>query len=123
VGLATGNGWYLTKHSACVWSTAPRPGDPPPPPDAGELAVGPEPLPVAEAPEGEGRVESYTVTYGRDGQPERGIVLGRLDEGNQRFIANLAGGPEALAAFAQGDALGRKGRVQAGKERNLFRPA
>ena len=63
------------------------------------------------------------MIYGRDGQPERGVVLGRLLEGKQRFIANLAGGPEALAAFAQDDALGRKGRVEPGEERNLFHPA
>ena len=123
VGLATGNGWYLTKHSANVWSTAPRPGDAPPRADEGEVAVGPEPIPVAEAPEGEGRVESYTVVYGRDGKPELGIVLGRLLAGEHRFIANLAGSPEALAAFAEGDALGRRGRVEAGEARNLFHPA
>jgi len=123
VGLATGNGWYLTKHSACVWSTAPRPGDGPPPADEAELSAGPEPLAVAESPEGPGRVETYTVLYGRDGQAERGIVLGRLDAGDQRFIANLAGDADALAAFAQGDALGRKGQVEPGEERNLFRPA
>ncbi|MCS5637900.1 MAG: acetyl-CoA acetyltransferase, partial [Myxococcota bacterium] len=122
VGLATGNGWYLTKHSANVWSTRPRPGDSPPRADASELSVGPEPIPVEEAPEGEGRVESYTVIYGRDGQPELGIVLGRLLDGDQRFIANLAGDPAAMEAFAQGDALGRTGRVEPGDERNLFHP-
>jgi acetyl-CoA C-acetyltransferase len=106
-----------------VWSTAPRPGDAPPRADDGELIAGPEPLTVAEKPEGAGRVESYTVIYGRDGQPELGIVLGRLHEGERRFIANLAGGPEDLAAFAQGDALGREGRVESGDERNLFHPA
>jgi len=122
VGLATGNGWYLTKHSANVWSTTPKPGDAPPRADDGELTVGPEPISVAEAPEGEGRVESYTVVYGRDGQAQLGIVLGRLLEGEQRFIANLAGDPAAMAAFAAGDALGRTGRVEPGDERNLFHP-
>ena len=123
LGLATGNGWYLTKHSANVWSTRPKPGEAAPRADASELAAGPEPVPVEEAPEGEARVESYTVTYGRDGQPELGIVLGRLLAGERRFIANLAGGPEALAAFAKSDALGRRGRVEPGDERNLFHPA
>ena len=123
VGLATGNGWYLTKHSANVWSTRPRPGDATPRADTGEPIAGPEPISVAEKPEGPGRIESYTVIYGRDGQPEFGVVLGRLHEGERRFIANLAGGPDALAAFAEGDALGREGRVEPGDERNLFHPS
>ena len=50
-------------------------------------------------------------------------MLGRLDAGDQRFIANLPGDADALADFAQGDALGRKGQVEPGEERNLFRPA
>ena len=122
LGLATGNGWYLTKHSANVWSTRPRPGDAPPRADNSEPIAGPEPLAVEEKPEGAGRIESYTVVYGRDGQPEFGVVLGRLLDGERRFVANLAGSPEALAAFAEGDALGRQGRVEPGDERNLFHP-
>jgi acetyl-CoA C-acetyltransferase len=122
VGLATGNGWYLTKHSASAWSTRPKPGEAPAFLGPDDLSAGPDPIPVVERPEGVGRVEAYTVIYGRDGEPEYGVVLGRLEEGGGRFIANLSGDAGALAAFAAQDALGRRGRVQAGDERNLFHP-
>jgi len=41
---------------------------------------------VDESPSGNGKIETYTVANGRDG-PELGIVIGRLDVTNARFIA------------------------------------
>ena len=35
---------------------------------------------------GDAKIETYTVANGRDG-PELGIVIGRLNENNNRFIA------------------------------------
>jgi acetyl-CoA C-acetyltransferase len=115
VGLVTGNGWYLTKHSALVCSSAPpeKPGEDTPP------EAGPEPMaPVAVA-EGSGVLETYTVLYDRDGQPERGIAIGRL-EGGERFLANTPADRDALDAFAAREQVGRRGRVRHVDGRNLF---
>ena len=41
---------------------------------------------VDEKPSGKGKIETYTVANGRNG-PELGIVIGRLNSTNARFIA------------------------------------
>jgi acetyl-CoA C-acetyltransferase len=122
VGLVTGNGWYLTKHSATVVASAP------PPPGA--------PRDVAEAPprevpadtqstrpvEGRGTLEAYTVLYDRAGAPVRGVVVGRTSEG-RRFVANTPEERELLEAFAAREQVGRQGRLRHRDGRNLFEPA
>jgi acetyl-CoA C-acetyltransferase len=117
IGLVTGNGWYLTKHSALVCSTAP------PEKQGGERPqqAGPEPVvPVAVA-EGAGALETYTVLYDREGEPERGIAIGRLD-GGERFLANTPPDRDLLEAFAAREEVGRRGRVRHVDGRNLFEP-
>ena len=41
---------------------------------------------VDEKPSGDGKIETNTVSNGREG-PELGIVIGRLNSSNSRFIA------------------------------------
>jgi acetyl-CoA C-acetyltransferase len=122
-GLVTGNGWYLTKHSAAVLSVEPpgtdtalvAPGAAPLPDDMES-----DPVPLDPAPSGEATVETYTVLYGREG-PERGIVIGRQANG-RRFLANTPDDPALLEAFAAKEQVGARGRVAAGEERNVFDP-
>lgn len=121
-GLVTGNGWYLTKHAAAVLSAeAPRAGAPrsatAPLPDA----LPSQPVDVVEEARGEGTVETYTVLYGRDNAPERGIVLGRLETG-ERFLANTPDDRDFLEAFVSREAVGRAGRVAHEQGRNVFTP-
>lgn len=117
IGLVTGNGWYLTKHSACVCSSAPleKPGEAPP------VDPGPEACKLAPVAEGACSVETYTVLYDRDGAPERGIVVGRLD-GGERFLAHTPPDRALLEAFAAREEVGRRGRVRHVGERNVFEP-
>lgn len=120
IGMVTGNGFYLTKHAASLWSTRPferRPegwGDRPPP----SSAFPTEPVePVSR--DGHGTVETYTVHYDRDGSPTRGVVLGRYDDG-ARFLANT---PTAiLDDFVREEQVGRRGRVTAGETVSRFDP-
>ena len=119
-GLVTGNGWYLTKHSGCVWSTE-RPtsdGIDPGPNAADPL---PAPLPVVVASRGTGRIEGYTVVYDREGAPARGIVIGRTDE-DQRFIANTPADRALLERFVASEQIGRKGRLSRDGELGRFEP-
>ena len=122
-GLVTGNGWYLTKHSAAVLSaTAPK----------GSLeAAGAAPLPreipgapveIVDHASGTGTVETYTVLYGRDNVPERGVVIGRLASG-ARFIANTPDDRASLEALAAEEAIGRKGRVSGEDGAHTFDPS
>jgi len=122
--LVTGMGWYFTKHAAGVYSGQPphrpyRPYDPGP--DAARIEAQECP-PLVEEAEGPAVVETYTVVFGRDGEPEEGIVIGRLGHGQgPRFLANTGGGRELLWAMCRQEMVGQRGLVRrdpAGK--NLF---
>jgi acetyl-CoA C-acetyltransferase len=119
VGLVTGNGWYLTKHSATVLGAEPRDGahagDAPPAPAA------PPKIAFADTAEGEGVLETYTVLHDRAGAPERGVVVGRQPDG-RRFLAELAPDRAQLEAFLAVEQVGRHGRVSNANGRNRFEP-
>jgi acetyl-CoA C-acetyltransferase len=119
--LVTGNGWYLTKHSATVLASAPLEGAVEPA-GAAEVSDAPGPVEISDEVGGRATVETYTVLYGRDGAAERGIVVGRLD-GGVRFLANTPDDRDALERFAAVENVGREGRVSVRGGRNLFEPA
>lgn len=130
-GLVTGLGWYLTKHSVGVYGTEPPTGrgsdvDPSALPggtvveEAGgfawaspQAAVGslPQCVPDADA-VGEVTVETYSVTYGRTGSPQRGVVACRTPEG-RRAWANVTD-PDQLAMLVTEEGCGRLGKLRAG---------
>jgi acetyl-CoA C-acetyltransferase len=120
--MITGMGWYFTKHSAGIYSGRPprtfHPYDPRE--DEARIAAQPSP-PLAEEAQGTGIVEAYTVVFGRDGEPEEGIVVGRLEEG-PRFWANVGPDRELLWLMCREEFIGRRGHVRHHKEsgRNLF---
>jgi acetyl-CoA C-acetyltransferase len=109
IGLVTGNGWYLTKHSACVISS--EPGDGALPRPMAPPKSGPEPLPVRERADGAAEVAAYTVIYDRDGAPVRGVVVGRL-EGGEAFVANTPDDAAVLTELTEREQVGRRGRVR-----------
>jgi acetyl-CoA C-acetyltransferase len=120
VGLVTGNGWYLTKHSASVVASRPReraaPAERAPAPPAAPPVV------FAEEAAGEGTLETYTVLYDRAGAPERGIAVGRLAD-DRRFLAEVRGDTARLEAFVAREAVGRRGTLTHRDGRNRFEPA
>ena len=119
LGLATGNGWYLTKHSAVVLGSAPPDRPPGAAPDAPAL---PPPVELVDEARGEAAVESYTVLYERDGAPARGIVIGRTADG-RRFLANTPEDRAVLEDLVAREGVGRRGRVEPLDGRNRFTPA
>ena len=120
-GLVTGNGWYLTKHSAAVLSSAPKESAP----RDGLIAELPsmQMQTAAEvvdtAAEGSATIESYTVAYDREGKPVRGIVLGRTDAGS-RFLANTPDSLEFLEAFVAQEQIGARGQLKVREGMSLF---
>jgi acetyl-CoA C-acetyltransferase len=120
-GLTTGNGWYLTKHSACVWSTEP-PRGPVGAPIEAPAAVGPEPLAVHDDVAGAATLDAWTVAYARDGTPARGIVVGRTPHG-ARFVANTPSERSFLEGFVRAERVGCRGSVRADGELLRFEPS
>lgn len=121
-GLVTANGNYVTKHAAGLFSTTP-PSKPWEREDPAILQRHLDSLPkppFTETPVGPARIETYTVVHGRTG-PELGIIMGRLDEGNLRFLAVTPDDAGTYADMQTRDQLGRKGMVSQGADgRNVF---
>ena len=122
-GLVTANGNVITKHAAGIFST--RPLDQPwvrkNPADL-QYQLDKLPMcPLTEQPEGDAFIESYTVMHNKSG-PHTGIVVGRLQANNVRFIANTPSDGETLQRLEHEDSLGRTGRVVHSESRNIFTP-
>ena len=107
-GFVSALGWYITKHSFGVYSTAP-PAAPfhraDPASYQGELDAMASPV-FTELANGTGTIETFTVVFDRDG-PVRGILIGRLDAGDARFLANTPGDKATLEALMGDGAIGR----------------
>jgi acetyl-CoA C-acetyltransferase len=118
-GLVTGNGWYLTKHSAAVLATAPPPAPARPAPPAAL----PPPVALLDQADGTAEIETYTVVYDREGAPARGIVVGRLAAGGGRFLANTPDDRALLEDLLTREGVGRRGEVRCVEGANRFVPA
>lgn len=113
VGMVTGLGWYATKHSIGLYSSRP--------PTGGiefawrdvQSAVNALPqCQVDSSATGPVRVETYTVTFDRDGIPERGIVACRTSE-DHRAWGNIDEA-DTLASLCVEEGIGRVGELGEG---------
>lgn len=112
VGLLHGNGEYVTKHHAAVVATTP-PHKPIRNEDlqaAVEAQYGPVPE-LVDGYEGPCSIETYTVTFTRKGEPERGVVIVRTPEGKRLVARVTAADPETLAVLVDStqEPIGRQG--------------
>jgi acetyl-CoA C-acetyltransferase len=119
-GLVTGNGWYVTKHSIGIYSTAPVAGhwqreDPSFYQKQIDATAHPR---VEEHPHGPAKIETYTVVTDRK-RARFGIVIGRLEDG-RRFLAHTPEDDATLDHMMQTDMLGQTGHVGPGNGANLF---
>jgi len=122
-GLVTGLGWFSTKHSAGVYSARRPEGEwqrtDPPVDQRGIDAM--ESPPFVEQAEGDATVETYTVIFNREGEPEQGIVIGRLNNGAKpRFFANTPPDCDLMLVMTREEFVGRRGKVRLEDGRNLF---
>ena len=60
--------------------------------------------------------------HGRDGGPERGVVIGRLDD-QRRFIAVLPTDPGVLESLERTEGVGRTGQVRCVNGHHTFTPS
>jgi acetyl-CoA C-acetyltransferase len=79
------------------------------------------PAPVDEEAQGRGVTEAYTVVYDREGAPERGIVLGRTQDG-KRFLANTPSDRSLLEDFVAIEEIGREGKLSQQEGMTVFEP-
>jgi len=113
VGMTTGNGWFATKHALGLYS-----GRPPEGPGFRAENVQPavDALPsrawVAEA-DGDVSLETFTVTYDRDGAAEQAIVVSRTPKG-ERVWANSQD-PGVIETLVGAEVLGTAGRLSGGR--------
>jgi acetyl-CoA C-acetyltransferase len=111
-GLVTSLGMTATKHAVSILSNDPaRVG-------AAEHRyvkvvlephhmTGPE---LVDAPTGEGTIEAYTIEYGRTGEPERTILVIKMDDGT-RTVANGTCSADEVRALTDTEGVGRRVRV------------
>ncbi|TCP49948.1 acetyl-CoA C-acetyltransferase [Tamaricihabitans halophyticus] len=106
--LVGANGGVLGKYSAGIYSTTPTPWRADRSDELqAEVDAWPAPEQAEEA-DGWARIETYTVKYARDGQ-HTGIVLGRLEQDDRRFVARAADDDaEMLALLAVDEPIGRR---------------
>lgn len=120
-GVVGANGGNLSKHAVGVYSSNPKPFTEVSS-DAAQCALSRLPeVVLAEQPEGYGRIETYTVLWDKRG-PMSGIIVGRLEADNRRFVANTRPGDvESLAQMSEADPLSLRVLVEADTSGNRFR--
>ena len=136
IGLVTGVGFYLTRHSLGLYGTEPGPvrgggvatadlpeniamndsggflyADP-----QRAVAALPQCAPDGDA-EGEITVETYSIACGRDGTPERAVVAGRTPEG-RRTWANVTDADQLNLLMTE-EGCGRLGTLRPDGELDL----
>lgn len=123
-GLVTANGGFLSKHATGIYSAAPFLGNwKQPDAEADQAGIDAMASPeFTEQPDGPATVETYTACFKR-GEPDRGIVIGRLYADGRRFVANTPADETALAHLLAQDQMGRPGTVTVTPEGNVFLPS
>jgi acetyl-CoA C-acetyltransferase len=109
-GLLSALGWYCTKHAIGVWSARPPDRFEACRPQA-EVDATLSRLP-AEGWEGPVTLETYTVTYDRDGSPSRAFAACLLDDGRRAWATtdDLA----VMEAMTKEEFCGRPARIGPG---------
>ena len=103
-GVTSGVGMHMQKHAYGVWSTDPGTGAPAPAPEPSPAVA--DPVAIVESPEGDGTVAAYSVLHGRDGGPERALLICNLPA-RARCYALLDGDAAALADAEAEELIGR----------------
>jgi acetyl-CoA C-acetyltransferase len=104
-GVVSGVGMHMQKHVYGVWSTTPggpAAGRPERGGDEGES----EPVPIVGSPRGRATIATYSVLHGREGAPERALLVCGLS-GGSRCYALLDGGAAALEEAEATELIGR----------------
>lgn len=97
-GFVGANGGFLSKYATGIYSTRPAAFKVY---DSKPLQAEHNAMPApafTETPSGEATIETFTMIYNRDGSPGLGVIIGRLKEGNVRFLASTEKGDSETAS-------------------------
>jgi acetyl-CoA C-acetyltransferase len=128
-GLVSGVGMHMQKHAFGAWSTTPPASGTAgaataagsgTAAGAGHAARSAEELGIVTSPSGPATVAAYTVLHGRDGAPERAVLVCDLPAGGRSY-ALLDGGAEALAQAEREELVGRRVNLTTDDRLNLAR--
>ncbi|MBB3749820.1 acetyl-CoA C-acetyltransferase [Mycolicibacterium sp. BK634] len=112
-GLVGANGGVMSKYSVGVYSTTPVDWSPDRSKELQQDIADLPKIPVTRNANGAGVIETYSVRYD---WPERtGIIIGRLDADNSRFMA-ISTDAGLVALMSDGDPLGAAITVTAGED-------
>jgi acetyl-CoA C-acetyltransferase len=105
-GLVSGVGMHMTKHVYGLYSTEPGPVAPPEHErvQAGVDAAGKRA--IRDVYDGAATVTAYSVVHGRDGEPEWGLVICDLPDGDRAYGKVLD--TDLLASAEAEELVGRK---------------
>jgi acetyl-CoA C-acetyltransferase len=101
-GVVSGVGMHMQKHAYGVWSTQPGPYV-----EAPAYAATTAPLGIVGAPQGSATVAAYSVLHGRDGGPDRALLVCDV-AGEGRCYGVLDGGVPALLEAETDELVGRR---------------
>jgi acetyl-CoA C-acetyltransferase len=112
-GLVAANGGALSKYSVGVYSARPsswRGFDS----SALQAEVDSWPAPPLAIGDGEGLVETYTIDYA--GKAPVGVVVGRLNGSQARFVSMTGGDDSVVRTMIEADPLGARVEVRPGED-------
>jgi acetyl-CoA C-acetyltransferase len=120
-GMVAANGGFLSKYAVGIYSTLAENFN-----HCDSAAVQAEVDALSSptfnrSPEGEGRIETYTLSYDREGNAKSAVIVGRLNTTNERFIAMTPKGNREIAeALATCEPLGLSVSVVTDAHVNYF---
>ncbi|OBG18403.1 acetyl-CoA acetyltransferase [Mycolicibacterium celeriflavum] len=102
-GFVGANGGTMSKYSVGIYSTLPADWRTDRSADLNAKVAALPTVPVTERPEGRATIETYSVRY--DWPVRTGIIVGRLDSDDSRFLA-ISEDDDLVALMSDGDPLG-----------------
>ena len=116
-GFLNANGWYLTKHSMGIYSkkmpSAEFKQSEPIHQDSNQAPV------LNQSANGDARIETYTVLYNRNDQPEKAIIIARMKSG-ERCLATTDNKDATLEQLLSHEAVGLEGVIRSSRSKALF---
>ena len=118
-GLLTANSWFITKHAAVIMSSQPSRTYEKIKNSVEQKKINQKAITnFTENPEGNGKIDTYTVINARKG-PEFALIIGTLENG-WRFVANSEKDNFLLEKMMKEEMLEAKVSVSKKEGKNIF---
>lgn len=113
-GMTTAIGWFMHKYAVGIYSDTPGDHDFTQDDmiDDANPEAGRPPVARVDSYDGEGTIDTYTVLYNRERNPEKAIVIGSTEDG-LRFIANTPTDGATFERFILENQVGKRVSVKA----------